>query len=96
MTVTTLRQMRQMAHTEIDDSFKSELLRDLGGFPKFFASLRSATKYFCLILKKSLITTMTKIRTHKYKKKPYEIHFSDCISINGNITISLFVIATDL
>ena len=25
MAVTTLRQMRQMPHTEIDDSFKSEL-----------------------------------------------------------------------
>ena len=25
MVVTTLRQMRQMPHTEIDDSFKSEL-----------------------------------------------------------------------
>ena len=34
--VTTLRQMRQMLHTEIDDSFKSELLGALGGSPNFY------------------------------------------------------------
>ena len=58
MGVTTLRQMRQMSHTKIDDSFKSELLevcvcvcvcvrvcvglRQLAQF--YFASLRSAIK----------------------------------------------------
>ena len=35
MAVTTLMQMRQMPHTEIDDSFKSDLLGALGGSPKF-------------------------------------------------------------
>ena len=44
--VTTLR---QMPHTEIDDSFKSELLGALDGSPIFLASLRSGIKCFCLI-----------------------------------------------
>ena len=35
MAITTLRQMRQVPHTEIDDSFKSDLLGALGGSPKF-------------------------------------------------------------
>ena len=53
MAVTTLR---QMSHTEIDDSFKSELLGTLGGsrhFLKFifFALLRSTIKCYCLIKK---------------------------------------------
>ena len=38
MAVNKLRQMRQMPHTEIDDSFKSELLGGaLGGSPNFIS-----------------------------------------------------------
>ena len=42
MAVATLRQIRQMPHTEIEDYFKSELQGTLAQI--FFASLRSAIK----------------------------------------------------
>ena len=36
--------MRQMPHTEIDDSFKSEFLGALGGSPKFRLSVFASFK----------------------------------------------------
>ena len=57
MAVTT---MRQMPNTEIDYSFKSELLGDLGSSPQFIFYLALLADYVIWPhLKKSLVTAMS-------------------------------------
>ena len=69
MAVNTLRQMRQKHHTEINDSFKSELLGvgggALGGSPKFCLPCSDPLLSVFAAFKKSLLTTMVAIKVLK-------------------------------